>query len=235
MEFVMLDKYKEILMSVALFDSMQFDEIKHALSCLKSYIVNYKKGEYIYYQHDKFNNIGIIVSGTAAILKEYPDGSVQMIEILKQGDTFGEDVICSGQNNAPYSVISKSETTIIYLDGKRLIDKKSTECRYRSHINLNMLKRIAQYSMYVNKKMEYLNIYSLKKRVGTFILDCFKEQNTKYFTLGMNREQMSDYLNGTRPAVSKILMYYKRQNIIDYHKDRFVMLDEQKLIDELYT
>lgn len=229
----MFSKYLKDLKSVLLFKSMDEKGIENVLKCLDAKIVSYKKGEYIYSQGEEFSNIGILIEGEAEVTKSHIDGNYSIINTLKKQDTFGEDIICSRTKYANFSIISTVDSKIIYIDGKNLISDESTECKYRSQVNLNMLRRIAEYSMYVNKKLEYSTIISLKKRVAKFLLDNYKNSCDSAFSIDMNREQMASYLNGTRPAVSKILIKYKKDNIIDYHKNNFIIYDKEKLIKEL--
>ena len=229
----MYGRYLEKLRSVLLFESMNTEEIGKVLMCLNGRVKNYEKNEYIHVQGDTFSEIGIVIEGEARIVKEWIDGAYSDINHLKECDTFGEDIICSGSGCCPYSILAVASTVIIYIDGGKLVNPQSTQCQYRSQVNLNMLKRIAEYSMYLNKKVEYARIISLKKRVATFIYDIYESKNSDTFSIDMNREQMASYLNATRPAVSKILIQYKKDHIIDYCKDKFTMINEAKLIEEI--
>ena len=96
-----------------------------------------------------------------------------------------------------------------------------------------MLKRLAQNSIFVRKQLSYLGIVSLKKRVATFLIDMYEENKNCEFSIDMNREQMANFLNGTRPAVSKILIQFKNQDMIDYKKNNFKIKDFEKLLLEV--
>lgn len=221
------------LQSVLLFDNLDTIEIQTVLLCLNARVKHYKKNEYIQVQGEPFTEIGIILEGQISLVKEWADGACSVIDELKQYNSFGEDVICSRSKCCPYSVLAQTDVVMIYIDGPKLISSESTNCKYRSQINLNMLKCMAEYSLNINKKAEYSRIISVKKRVATFIYDIYKCENTKTFSIGMNREQMASYLNATRPAVSKILMQYKKDHIIQYSRDLFTVIDEEKLIREM--
>lgn len=226
-------KYAEQLQSVKLFYGMNTEEIIKVLGCMKAYIRQYTKGSYIYMYGDSFEDIGIILNGRVLVNREYQNGSVLNINILEKNDTFGEDIICLSNSYAPYSLIANSKVEILYIKGKKLIEPESVRCEYRSRMNLNMLKRMAEYSVHVNKRMKYMSILSLKKRVIMFLLDCRDEGKTNEFSIGMNREEMSDYLNGTRSSISRILSELKKEELIDYHKSVFIIKNEEVLIEKL--
>lgn len=229
----MYSKYAALLKSVKLFDGMGTEEILKVLRCLKAYTREYTKGNYIYIQGNSFDEIGIILEGRVMVSREHQNGSALTINILEKNDTFGEDIVCLNDSHAPYSLIANAKTTILYIKGNRLIEPESTRCEYRSRVNLNMLKRMAEYSMYVNKRMKYISMLSLKKRIITLLLDYQEELGTDKFSIGMNREEMADYLNGTRVSISRILIDLKREDLIEYHKDIFIIKDRQALINKL--
>lgn len=229
----MYSKYADRLQCVKLFDGMNTEDILKVLRCLNAYTREYTKGSYIYMQGDSFDDIGIILEGRVMVSREYQNGSALTINILDKNDTFGEDVICLSNSHAPYSLIANAKTNILYIKGKKLIDPVSTKCEYRSRVNLNMLKRMAEYSMYVNKRMKYTSILSLKKRVITFLLDYQEEMNSEQFSIDMNREEMADYLNGTRASISRILIELKKEDLIEYHKAIFIIKDREALIERL--
>ena len=229
----MYNRYAAQLQNVKLFEGMTIEEIVKVLGCLKAYVREYKKGNYIYIDGDLFEDIGIILEGKVIVNREYQNGNVLNMNILDKNDTFGEDIICLSNRHAPYSLIANSDVEILYIKGKKLIEPESVNCKYRSHMNLNMLKRMAEYSVYVNKRMKYITILSLKKRVIMFLLDCQDESKSNKFSIGMNREEMSDYLNGTRSSISRILSELKNDNLIDYRKSIFSIKNKQELIKKL--
>lgn len=229
----MNSQYITQLEQVELFTGMKQEEILKVLNCLNSYTREYAKGSYLYIQGDSFQDIGIILEGRVAVDRVYQNGDTLTIDILEKNDTFGEDIVCLNKEYAPYSLKANMKTKVLYINGKKLIDPESIRCEYRSRVNLNMLKRLAAYSMYVNKRMKYISILSLKKRVITFLLDHQEEGGKDAFNLKMNRNEMSDYLNGTRAAISKILIELKKEKLIDYHKASFRIQDKAGLIHKL--
>ncbi|AFS77441.1 cyclic nucleotide-binding protein [Gottschalkia acidurici 9a] len=196
-------KYAHKLKPVLLFKDMESDEIAKVLNCLSYYQREYDKNEFIILQGDELKEIGIIIEGEVIVTKDRPDGDYAIVDVLKKYDTFGEDIIYSGLKSSLYTLRAKKHTTIIYIDGKKISSDESTSCKYRSKVNLNMLRRLAEYSIFINTKMKYMGIKSLKKRVATFLLDEFERYKSNTFSIDMNREEMADFLNGTRPAVSK--------------------------------
>lgn len=229
----MYSKYATQLKNVKLFEGMETEEILKVLKCLNAYEKQYTKGSYIYIDGDYFEDIGIILEGKVSVNREYQNGSILNMSVLEKNDTFGEDIVCLSNSTAPYSLIANSKVNILYIKGKKLIAPESVKCEYRSRMNLNMLKRMAEYSVYVNRRMKYISILSLKKRVIMFLLDRQEESGKEIFSIEFNREEMSDYLNGTRAAISKILSELRKEGLLEYHKATFNLKDKEGLIKKL--
>lgn len=226
-------KYVDALEQVQLFEGLKQEEILKVLNCLNAYTREYLKGSYIYMHGECFTDIGIILEGKVTVDSTYQNGSGLTLNILEQYDTFGEDVVCLNHGQAPYSLMAQTKTLVLYLDGEKLLDSASTKCEYRSRVNLNMLKRLARYSFYMNQRMKYMSILNLKKRVITFLLDHKEKAASTTFSIGMNREEMASYLNATRSAISRVLIELKNEELIGYRKDLFTIKDEEAMIERI--
>lgn len=228
-----METYIENLKSIILFNGMSSEDIAKVLKCLNYYERTYEKGEFVSLQGEAIDEIGIILEGEILVNKDMPDGNYITVNVLKENQTFGEDIVYSGIKNSFYTLIAKKSTRVIYINGNKISSEDSTNCKYRSKVNLNMLKRLAENSVFVNRQLNYLGIVSLKKRVATFLIDMYEETKSPEFLIDMNREQMSNFLNGTRPAVSKILIQFKNQGMISYKKNKFKIIDLKKLLEEV--
>ena len=60
-----------------------------------------------------------------------------------------------------------------------------------------------------------------------YLLDCSNGAVT--FCLGLNRENMADYLCVNRSALSRELARMKQEGLLDYYRDTFRLLDPEAL------
>ena len=81
----------------------------------------------------------------------------------------------------------------------------------------------------LNHKIDLLVIKGIKEKLAAFLLNMQKESGNKQFTINMNRNELAEYLNVSRPSMSRDLSSLKAEGIIDYHKNTFRILDEEKL------
>ena len=57
-----------------------------------------------------------------------------------------------------------------------------------------------------------------------YLLRVSREQQSRTITIPMNRNEMAEYLNIERSALSRELSCMKRDGLIDYHNNRFQIL-----------
>ena len=77
----------------------------------------------------------------------------------------------------------------------------------------------------MNKKLEYLTIKGMRGKLSALFLDQYRKEGRATFTLSMNRNQMADFLNVSRPSMSRELSRMKEEGLIDYHLSSIRLLD----------
>ena len=66
----------------------------------------------------------------------------------------------------------------------------------------------------------------IRGRVMAFLNSASLQHGSREFEIPFDRQQMADYLNLERTALSKELGRMKKEGLIDYHKNRFRILSE---------
>lgn len=224
-----LEKYKEILEKVQLFQGITWEELKRLLGCLECSVKKYRKDEYIVLEGEELYSTGIILSGSAEIIKENLSGGKAILSFLDTSDIFGEVIVCTQNKKSLVSILSKSEVDVMYINFHKIVDKCSANCGYHTKLISNMLKIIAEKNLMLNKKMDYILIKSMREKLSTFIFNKYKETKSYSFNIGINRNMMADYLNVSRASMCRELSNMKKEGIIDYYKDSFKILDLEKL------
>ncbi|MBQ8761700.1 MAG: winged helix-turn-helix domain-containing protein, partial [Clostridia bacterium] len=64
---------------------------------------------------------------------------------------------------------------------------------------------------------------SKKEKVLSYLQYISKQQNSKYFDIPFNRQELADYLSVDRSALSFELSKLKKQGILDFTKNHFML------------
>lgn len=225
----MLDKYKDILQKVILFNDIEWEDLKHLMKCLDGNIKKYEKGSYIVREGEEILTPGIILKGKAEVIKENLVGNKAILSFLKPSQIFGEVIVCTEKKKSIVSVVATETIEVLHIDFEKIINRCCNNCNYHTRLISNMMRVIAEKNIALNIKMDYLLIKNMREKLSTFLLYKYKENNSLSFNINLNRNELSDYLNVSRSSMCRELSRMKEEGIIDYYKDGFKILDLKKL------
>jgi CRP-like cAMP-binding protein len=81
-----------------------------------------------------------------------------------------------------------------------------------------MLGIISEKALMLNRKVEYLAIKSMRAKISTFLLEQYKKTGKTTFMIPLNRNELADFLNVSRPSMSREMCRMKEEGIIDFHR-----------------
>jgi len=225
----MYKKWEESLSKVRLFQNISLDELNAILICLNPKIMNYKKNEYITIMGDKYEGIGIIVSGEVIVTKEKLNGDRVIMAKLSSGQIFGEMIAYSNQKKWPATVIALEDSTILFFPPEKIIGSCPKMCSGHKLLINNMLEIVTKKALHLNKKVEYLMIKSIRGKIAHYLYENYYRTGKTTFDIPLNRNEMAEFLNISRPSMSRELSKMKEEGIIDYYKSSFKLLDLETL------
>lgn len=220
-----MEKYVNSLSKTILFKNIDTYEINDLVSELPYNILKYKKKDIIAIEGDNCTSLGIILSGTIEIHKPFPSGKVVTINTFSEGNVFGEALVFSQKHTYPATVISSSNSEILFIDKFHIIKLMKSDERILNNFVSVLSNRI----LMLNDRITNLSYDTIRKKISNIILSEYKKQNNDYLTLPFCRKKMAELLNIPRPSLSRELMKMKNDGIIDYHKNKLKILDLESL------
>lgn len=224
-----MEKYLEILKQVKLFEGIKGDELAAILKCLNAKTAEYSKRDIIFLSGDPVKSIGIVISGNVEIIKEDITGRQTLIAFLSEEDTFGEVMACANVQKNPYTVMAATEAKIIFIDYKKVVHSCTNACEFHSLLVQNMLKLIAQKSLDLSYKINYLLLKGMRQKIASYLTEQYLQQNNTIFNIALSRGQLADFLNVDRSAMSRELCRMRDEGIIEFWKNGFKIIDLDKL------
>ncbi len=73
------------------------------------------------------------------------------------------------------------------------------------------------------EKIEVSSKSTLREKILSYLSMEVQKQNTSYITISLDRNTMADYLGANRSALSRELSAMKKEGIIDYYRNTFVI------------
>ncbi|MFZ7133542.1 MAG: Crp/Fnr family transcriptional regulator [Eubacteriales bacterium] len=216
----MYKKWSNILSHTVLFHGIDAPSIHIMLDCLSPSLYSFDKNEYVTIEGDSFTGIGIMLMGEATISKENVAGNRIMVHLLKQGDIFGEMIAFSNRKTWPVSVMANQPSTVIFLPPQKLIGNCPNMCISHKELILNMLKIVSNRGLVLNKRLEYLSIKNVREKISTYLLELRELTGKDTFKFPMNRNELAEFLNVTRPSLSREMGRMRDEGMIDFQKSR---------------
>ncbi len=208
----------DALKKCKLFENMTLEELSTMLDCLRPKIRKISKNEIANIQGDYFEGMGVLMWGQAVVLKEDSEGNSSMLDILKQGDIFGEMAAFTKTGKWPATIVAQTECIIMYIPAEVITGMCEKLCPSHQTLNMNLLGILARKAMMLSKKLEYLSIKSIRGRIAKFLLEQKGDNGESTFMLSMNRNEMADFLNVSRPSLSREMCRMRDEGLIDFHR-----------------
>jgi len=193
------------------------------LACLNSKVKKYNKGDFIFIEGDFIDSIGIILEGNIKIIREDYFGNKNIIANLFQGDLFGEAFAFSNTNSIPVSVECSTDCIILFLDSNRIISPCEKTCSFHNSLIFNLVHIIAIKNIKLNNKINLLTKPTTRDKVMEFLYSESKKQGSNEIIINFNRQEMADFLSVNRSALSNELSKLKKEQIIDFSKNKFIL------------
>lgn len=189
-----------------------------AAGCLREAF--FRKNEVIFRMGEMIHEIGMIIQGSAYIQTVDPLGNLSILSDVGEGEVFGETyAFC--EEPLMVEVVSAKDTSLLFLDVEAL---KRGDLSWEKKIKENMLQISLRKNLLLSQRIFCTTPKTIRERVLTFLTAQSVRQKTKNIQIPFNRQQMADYLNLDRSALSKELGKMKKEGILDFHKNTFRLL-----------
>lgn len=225
----MIEDYIDIIKDSPLFNGIKSEDLVCMLQCLTPKIQSYSKNECIVNAGESIDRFGIVLEGEATIVKENAEGNRVIISVVKKGDLFGEMLVFSSHKIWPVTVRVQSSCRVLFLTHSDLIARCERNCSWHVLMLQNFMKVISDKSLMLNKKVQYLSIKSIRGKICTYLFEQYQSTGKSIITLPLKRNDLADFLNVSRPSLSREMCQMRDENIIDFHLSTFKIKDIEAL------
>ena len=192
------------------------------LDCLGAGIHAVKKGKIVLLAGDKPEFTGIVLSGMLHITRDDYEGNRAIIASITPGKLFAEALCCAGVSESPVTVVAAEDSIIMKLGSERMLKTCPNSCAFHKKLITNMLALIANKNLFLQDRMEIISLKSIRSKVLLYLESLVSKQG-RNINVPFNREEMADYLCVERSALSHELAKMKKDGLIDYNKNKFIL------------
>ncbi len=222
-EFFM-KKYIPILKRTQLFSGIDDNEISAMLNCLQAELFTFQKGSYIFREGEHIDRLTILIVGKLLIQKDDFWGNRSIVNVIQEGEIFGEAYITSENGVILNDVIAEEDSTVIFFNIQKILTVCPSVCRFHSTIIQNLFFTISEKNRKLVQKIGHISKRSTRAKLLSYLSEESKRQNSSHFTIPFNRQQLADFLSVDRSAMSNELCKMRDEGLIEFNKNYFSLL-----------
>ena len=219
-----LEKYYNQIKNSPLFYGMSDEELKGLLECFNARIRHYEKEEMIIRQGDVISNIYLILDGEVNIEKDSYWGRRIIISHLGKNDNLALSFVGSKNVESSIDAITTKDTLVLILSYEKCTSMCQNACtRHKVLIN-NLFQILSKENIELIQKIENVSQKTIRDKLLTYLSNEAQRQHSNSFEIHFNRQDLADYLNVDRSAMSFELSKLQKEGFIQYNKNHFVLL-----------
>lgn len=206
-----------VLKNCALFAGIPADVLPALLNSIQAETVSYDKNELIFSQLDEPLKTMILLAGSVAICNDTGMGKRNVVALLdRPGELFGEVFVFL--NKETYENYAQAVTAVNILEIPKAAFGVSPEGENEWKVKMisNMMTILAQKAYFLNQRLQIISGVTLRQKITRLLL--LHALPDGRVNLRMNREELADFLNTTRPSLSRELMNMQAEGLIEVEK-----------------
>lgn len=199
-----------------LFSGMTGPEARLCLQCSGAREEAHGKGALVFTESDPPNRLFVLLEGVVSVCRDSADGKrAVMARVDAPGDLFGEVHVFLGRPSYGCSVLAETPVRVLAIPGRFFYATCEKACTVHSRMIRNMLGIFAHKAFFLTRRISLLSSGSLRRKLAALLLE--HRQADGSIALGMNREQMADFLGVARPSLSRELAAMREEGLLDMH------------------
>ena len=187
-------------------------------SCMRS--ASYTKDEIIFRSGNTIHELGIVVSGSVHIENIDLWGNRSILSNVSSGHVFGETyALCD--EPMMVSAVASEDSQILFLDMNFIMNSANESESWHMKFMKNMLQVCIQKNLTLSNRIFCTTAKTIRSRLLTYLSGMSVKSGSTMFQIPFDRQQLADYLNVDRSALSKELGKMRNEGLIDFHKNTF--------------
>ena len=214
----------DMLKENILFNGMSPDEIDQALSELCAIEKAYEKNTLILRAGDITDSLGLVLSGSVTIESNDMWGNRTILSNVDEGGFFAETYALLENEPLLVDVMANENCRILFFKVGSLKKLKSNMNLWSFKLISNLLMISANKNLHLSGRSFHTSPKTIRGRVMAYLNSVSLRKDSNEFDIPFDRQQLADYLNLERSALSKELGKMKKDGLIEVRKNHFKLL-----------
>ncbi len=213
----------QALNEVMIFRGMDTEEIQTALQRLQAEEKPYAKGETILHAGNVTEKMGIVLRGSVLIENNDLWGNRTILSHVGEGQFFAETYALLQKEPMLVDVVANEACRVLFLYIGHLDGNAFSRESWLGKLITNLLTISAHKNLALSERSVHTSPKTIRGRVMAYVNSAALRKHSREFDIPFDRQQLADYLNLERSALSKELGKMQREGILAVRKNHFVI------------
>lgn len=206
-----------------IFSGISDPEWEAMLACNCMRREHFEKGKTIFHTGEKIYVIGIVLSGMVNI--EHIDywGNKSLLNHISKGQLFGESYALRGET-VMVNAVTAEPSEILFLDLELITHARFSGQSFHDKLLRNLLAISLQKNIMLANRIFCTTPKTIRGRLLIYLSEESAKAGSATFQIPFNRQELADYLNLDRSALSKELGKMQKEGLLAFHKNHFTIL-----------
>lgn len=215
------------LKNTLLFRDMTPEETEHAQLALGVHVRHFPKDAAILRAGSATAWMGMVLRGGATIESNDLWGNRVLLSHVGEGQYFAETYALLKEETVPVDVIANEDSDIAFFQIGRLRRDGALPEPWALKLIANLLIISAHKNLALSARSFHTASHQIRGRIMSYLNTVSLQKRARSFDIPFDRQQLADYLNVERTALSKELSKMRREKLIDFHRNHFILLSEE--------
>ena len=213
----------EILQRSMLFKGLSEKDLSEALVFLQAEEKKYRKGAGILHAGTLTDRMGLVLEGSVTIENNDMWGNRTILSHVEKGQFFAETYAYLPGEPMLVDVVANENCRILYLRIGSLHRSFPSGGSWVMLFTSNLLSISAHKNLVLSGRSFHTAPKTIRGRVMSYLNTVSLQKGSREFDIPFDRQQLADYLNLERSALSKELGKMRRDGLITVRKNHFIL------------
>lgn len=218
-----MQNYYNQIKNSPLFFGLSEEELKAMLECFNARIKTYENEEIIIRQGDLITNIYLVLEGCVNIEKDSYWGRRIIVTQLGTNDNIALAFVASKNIESSIDAISVGKTKLLILTYEKCTTMCQNVCIKHKRLINNLFEILSKENIELIQKIENISQKTIREKLLTYFSNEARKNKSNIFEISFNRQDLADYLNIDRSAMSFELSKMQKEGLIAFEKNKFAL------------
>lgn len=205
-----------------LFKGIKQDDCRRMINCFNAEIKKFKSGSKIMDYSDNPDKLGIVLNGTAVMVRYDVNGVRSIMESLEEQSVFGVYFTFTASHRSCIEIVAETDCEIMFVRRSEITKRCENACQCHTQVVENLLELMSEKAISLNERIEVLSQRSIEDK----LISCLRiiEEKTpagKSPQIPFSTTALSDYLCVNRSALQREITRLKKDGILTIIKRKF--------------